>query len=67
MLLKKNSVNIGNIKKGAKESQNFFPCKKGECRERGHRNALSFEVNHNHMHDHLGNASCIFISTESLY
>lgn len=28
MLLKKNSVNIGNVKKGAKEAQNFFPWKK---------------------------------------
>lgn len=67
MLLKENSVNIRNIKKGAKELEHFFPWKKGECGERGHRNALSFEVKHNHMHDHLGNASCIFISTESLY
>lgn len=67
MLLKKSGVNTRNIKKGAKESENFFPSEKAECRETGHRNALSFEVKHNHMHGHLGNASCIFISTESLY
>lgn len=67
VLLKKSEVNTRNIKKGAKESENFFPWENAECRETGHRNALSFEVRHNHMHDHLGNASCIFISTESLY
>lgn len=29
-LLKKNGVNIRNIKKGAKELENFFPWEKGE-------------------------------------
>lgn len=73
MLLKKNGVNIKNIKMCSKEGAKVTETQisslgKRECGgERGHSNALSFEVKNNHMLDHLGNASCIFISTDSLY
>lgn len=45
-----------------------FPWEKGVGGGKtGHSNALGFEVKKSHMHDHLGNASYIFISTDSLY
>lgn len=71
--LLKNGVNIKNIKMCSKEgakvtqTQNSSLGKRERGGERGHSNALSFEVKHNHMHDHLGNASCIFIFTNPLY
>lgn len=45
-----------------------FPWEKGVGGGKtGHSNAVGFEVKKSHMHDHLGNASYIFISTDSLY
>lgn len=75
-MLLKNGVNIKNIKnikmcskEGAKvmQTQNSSLGKRERGEERGCSNALGFEVKHNHMHDHLGNALCIFIFTNPLY